>query len=253
MRAFIKKNLKSWEDCLPHAEFAYNHVMHSASKFSPFEIVYGLNPISPLDIIPLPLSERVWVDGKKKAKMVKQIYAEARQNLEEITKQYAKQANKRRREMIFKIGDQVWVQLRKERFPNERKSKLMPRIDGPFKITQRISNNAYKLDFQGKYDVSNSFNFTMAPFLADDPNLRTNPFQEGGADVILIEPNDNTNMVKSSWSTEDKSKNNTDVVKSRWSTEEELESNTSMEKSKGQVKNMGIILTPRESLKMKTP
>lgn len=63
------------------------------------------------------------------------------------TKQYAKQTNKGRREMIFEVGDQVWIHLRKERFPNERKSKLMPRIDGPFKLRKKISNNANKLDF----------------------------------------------------------------------------------------------------------
>ncbi|KAF8100127.1 hypothetical protein N665_0230s0013 [Sinapis alba] len=80
--------------------------------------------------------------------MVKQIHAEGRQNFEEKTKQYPRKADKGRREMIFEVGDQVWVHLRKERFQNERKSKLMTRIDGPFKITQRINNNAYKLDLQ---------------------------------------------------------------------------------------------------------
>ncbi|WZY99291.1 hypothetical protein YC2023_071620 [Brassica napus] len=186
LRAFIKKNLKSWEDYLPHCEFAYNHAMHSASKFSPFEIVYGFNPISPLDLIPLPECERVSMDGKKKAEMVQQIHEQAKRNLEEKTKQYAKQANKGRREMIFEVGDQVWVHLRKERFPKERKSKLMPRIDGPFEVTKRINDNAYKLDLQGKYDISDSFNVTdLIPFVAEEPDLRTNPFQEGGDDVIM--------------------------------------------------------------------
>ena len=41
------------------------------------------------------------------------------------------------------------VHLRKERFPNEKKSKLMSIIDGPFEITKKISNNAYKIDLQG--------------------------------------------------------------------------------------------------------
>ncbi|WZY72224.1 hypothetical protein YC2023_004464 [Brassica napus] len=186
LRAFIKKNLKSWEDYLPHCEFAYNHAVHSTSKFSPFEIVYGFNPNSPLDLIPLPECERVSIDGKKKAEMVKQLHEQARLNIEATTKQYVKHANKGRREMVFEVGDQVWIHLRKERFPNERKSKLMPRIDGPFKVIRKISNNAYKLDLQGKYDVSNSFNVTdLVPFIADEPDLRTNPFQVGGDDMIM--------------------------------------------------------------------
>ncbi|KAF8059642.1 hypothetical protein N665_1226s0001 [Sinapis alba] len=84
--------------------------------------------------------------------MVKQLHEQARLNIEEKTKQYLKHANKGRREMVFKEGDQVWIHLRKERFPNERKSKLMPRIDGPFEIIKKISNNAYKIDLQGKHD-----------------------------------------------------------------------------------------------------
>jgi hypothetical protein len=48
--AIIKKNLKTWEDWLPHVEFAYHRSIHSATKFSPFEIVCGFNPLSPLDL-----------------------------------------------------------------------------------------------------------------------------------------------------------------------------------------------------------
>ena len=109
--------------------------------------------------------------------MVKHIHTEARRNLEEKTKQYVRQANKGRRS--FDVGDQVWVHLRNERFPNERKSKLMPRIDGPLTVMHIINNNVYKLDLQSKYDVSDSFNVSdLAPFVADDPDLRKNPFQE---------------------------------------------------------------------------
>ncbi|KAH0909645.1 hypothetical protein HID58_032966, partial [Brassica napus] len=41
-------------------------------------------------------------------------------------------------------------------------------------------------------------------------------------DVILIEPDDNTNVAKPRWLTEDKS---TNVDKSRWSIEDKLENN----------------------------
>ncbi|CAA7047608.1 unnamed protein product [Microthlaspi erraticum] len=188
LRTLIKKNLRTWENCLPHVEFAYNHAVHSASKFSPFQIVYGFNPLSPLDLMPFPLSERSSTDGEHKAATVKKIHEQARKNIEEKTKQYAKHANKGRREIIFEVGDKVWVHFRKERFPAERKSKLMPRIDGPFEITKRINNNSYQVNLQGKYNISPSFNVSdLSPFLADDPDLRTNSFQEGGDDMIMAE------------------------------------------------------------------
>ena len=39
LRAIIKKKIKTQEECLPHVEFSYHHTIHSATKFSPFEIV----------------------------------------------------------------------------------------------------------------------------------------------------------------------------------------------------------------------
>jgi hypothetical protein len=146
LRAIIKKNIKSWEECLPHVEFAYNHAIHSSTQFSPFEVVYGFNPLSPMDLFPLPITERLNFDGKKKADFVKKMHEQVKANIEKRTRQYVKSANKGRREMIFEPGDLVWVHFRKERFPEERRSKLLPRGDGPFKVLKRINNNAYELD-----------------------------------------------------------------------------------------------------------
>jgi hypothetical protein len=44
LRAVLNTNLKLWEECLPHVEFAYNRVVHSTTKFSPFQVVYDFNP-----------------------------------------------------------------------------------------------------------------------------------------------------------------------------------------------------------------
>ncbi|XP_071902671.1 uncharacterized protein [Coffea arabica] len=74
LRAIIKKNIKPWEECLPHVEFAYNRTVHSATRFSPFEVVYGFNPLTSLDLSPLPLSECVNLDEKKKADFVKALH-----------------------------------------------------------------------------------------------------------------------------------------------------------------------------------
>jgi hypothetical protein len=51
---------------LPFIEFAYNYSMHSTTNYSSFKIVYGFNPLTPLDLISLPVDERGSVDGTKK-------------------------------------------------------------------------------------------------------------------------------------------------------------------------------------------
>jgi hypothetical protein len=55
--AILKSNLKLWEECLPHIEFADSRSVHSTTKLSPFQVVYGFNPRTPIDLLPLPPSE----------------------------------------------------------------------------------------------------------------------------------------------------------------------------------------------------
>uniref|UniRef100_A0A2N9GCC2 Reverse transcriptase n=1 Tax=Fagus sylvatica TaxID=28930 RepID=A0A2N9GCC2_FAGSY len=47
--------------------------------------------------------------------------------------------------------------VRNDRFPEKRRSKLLPRGDGPFQIVERINDNAYKLDLPGDDSRSNPF------------------------------------------------------------------------------------------------
>ena len=63
---------------MPHIEFAYNRIMHSSTHYSPFEIVYGFNPLTPLDLLPLPVHEHVNLDGAKKAKYVRTLHEKVR-------------------------------------------------------------------------------------------------------------------------------------------------------------------------------
>ncbi|XP_075489516.1 LOW QUALITY PROTEIN: uncharacterized protein LOC142528360 [Primulina tabacum] len=137
--------------------------------YSPFEIVYGFNPLTPLDLMSLPVSERLNMDGKKKAEFVRSLHEKVKDNIEKKNLQYTKQANKGRKKMVFEKGDWVWLHLRKERFPEKRRSKLLPRGDGPFQVLEKINDNAYKLD------------------LPDDQDLRTNPFKEGENDANVVD------------------------------------------------------------------
>jgi len=80
---------------LPFVEFAYNRTVHSTTGFSPFEIVYGFNPLTSMDLILLPFKEKVSLDGEKKEK------------IEKKNRLYASKANKGRKLVVFQPGD--WV------------------------------------------------------------------------------------------------------------------------------------------------
>ena len=93
---------------------------------APFEVIYGFNPLSPLDILPLPLQERTNMDASAPASYIKKMHEDTRNTIERQVQRLATKLNVNKHPMIFNIGDLVWLHLRKDRFPHERKSKLLP-------------------------------------------------------------------------------------------------------------------------------
>jgi translation initiation factor IF-1 len=79
-------------------------------------------------------------------------------NIEKMNEKYRIAGSKGRKEVKLEPGDLVWLHLRKERFPDLRKSKLMFRADGPFKILEKINDNAYKLKLPPEFGVRPTFN-----------------------------------------------------------------------------------------------
>jgi hypothetical protein len=185
LRATLKKNLKMWEECLPHIEFAYNRSVHSSTKMCPFQIVYGFIPRAPIDLISVSSSEDMNFDANQRADLILKIHEQTKENIECMNAKNKIAGSKGRQHVTFQPGDLVWLHLRKDRFPALRKSKLMPRADGPFKILEKINDNAYKLDLPVDYGVSSSFNVAdLKPYEGEEEQLpsRTTSIQEGEDD-----------------------------------------------------------------------
>jgi hypothetical protein len=111
-----------------------------------------------------------------------------------MTKLYEQCANKGCKNMLFEPGDLVWVHLRKEHFSEQRKSKLQPRANGPFKVLRKINNNAYEIDLPSTYGVSTSFNITDLSSFFGLKHSRMTPFQEGEYDEEI--PNNQAHDVE---------------------------------------------------------
>ena len=124
IRALIKKNLKAWDLLLPQAEFAYNRSISQTTGCSPFEIVYGKNPITPLDLVPLKRNANFSGEADERAKYIKKLHEQVRDTIMKHTERYAQRANKHRKRVVYQVGDLVWIHLRRERFPNRKFPKL---------------------------------------------------------------------------------------------------------------------------------
>ncbi|XP_031392286.1 uncharacterized protein LOC116204335 [Punica granatum] len=82
--------------CIPNSSMRELLVLesHGGGLMGHFGIVYGFNPLTPLNLIHLPMSEIYSLDGNKKTDMVKMIHEEARQHILKKNKQDAERANK---------------------------------------------------------------------------------------------------------------------------------------------------------------
>ena len=83
---------------LPHAEFAFNRVPSKATHLSPFQVVYGQNLRSPLDLTPILNPTKFSWEAEKKAKEIQDLHIQVRDRIAKSNKQAMKQANKHKRE-----------------------------------------------------------------------------------------------------------------------------------------------------------
>ncbi|KAJ0550589.1 putative nucleotidyltransferase, Ribonuclease H [Helianthus annuus] len=186
LRSLVEKNPRQWDAVLPQAEFAYNRSNHSSTGMSPFFVVYGRNPFTPIDLVPSPDPKHYCVEGVDRAAQIQELHRQVRDQIVKHNLQYQAWANKHRKKIVFQEGDLVWIHLRRERFPPGRYGKLHPRANGPFRVLKRINDNAYKIDLPGHYNVSATFNVAdLTPYEGDSDTSdesRTSPFQEGEND-----------------------------------------------------------------------
>jgi hypothetical protein len=186
LRAVLKMNLKMWEDCLPHIKFAYNRSVHSTTKLCPFVIVYGFVPRAPINLLPIPSLVQHNFDATQRAEQILTLHWITKENIEHMNAKYKVAGDKGRKHILFNVGDLVWLHLRKDRFPDLRKSKLMPRTAGPFKVLEKMNDNAYKLELPAEMGtVSPSFNIAdLKPYFREEDEIasRMTSIQEGEDD-----------------------------------------------------------------------
>jgi hypothetical protein len=102
-----------------------------------------------------------------------------------MNEKYCIAASKGRKEIKLDPGDSVWVHLTKNRFPDLRKSKLMPRVARPYKVPTNINDNAYTIKLPLDFRASLTFNISDSkPYMGEEYEIESSmtPVQEGEDD-----------------------------------------------------------------------
>ncbi|XP_051120403.1 uncharacterized protein LOC127244109 [Andrographis paniculata] len=129
----------SWE------EFWYNTSYQTTARMSPFEAVYGREPPTIRRFLPRECQMAAVADVlSSRDVMINHL----KKNLEQAQQQMTKYANKRRRALVYVVGDRVCLKVRPHRQTSVARRphhKLAAHFYGPFAVEGRVGQAAYKL------------------------------------------------------------------------------------------------------------
>jgi hypothetical protein len=161
LRACALQYGRSWDKSLPYAEFSYNNSYQESLKMAPFEMLYGRRCRTTL----------FWSETREQKVFEPDILQEAekqvhmvRENLRVAQSRQKSYADHRRRELIFEVGDFVYLKVSPMRGLRHFKvrGKLAPMFIGPFKILEKRGKVAYQLKLPSQlFDVHDVFHVSQ--------------------------------------------------------------------------------------------
>ena len=152
-------NIKDWEKILPTVELAINSLPNQSTGFSPFFLNYGYEPVTPVQLV--KGNEEIKTESIGSfVRRITSIWELARDNLKRSVNLQAKYYDKKHRSVEFDEGEMVLLSSRNLKMKGI-PGKLKKRFVGPFKIEQRIGQQAYKLSLPDSWKIHPVFHVSL--------------------------------------------------------------------------------------------
>ena len=166
LRNYVNADQTDWADRISMAEFSYNNTKHSKMGFSPFMVVSGTAPLSPMD---LALQGTLVKDGDEGEVVETKLFLEERKQILELAKEtlrmaqkrYENQMNKNRRQVSFKVGQIIWSNVKDFTLSQGLTPKFMAKFAGPFSVVKQVFDDAYKLALPPEIKVHPVFHVSL--------------------------------------------------------------------------------------------
>jgi hypothetical protein len=160
LRSRINFAQTDWDEHLSIAELAVNNAQQASTGFSPFYLNYGKEVELPLD---RAIAELRPTNNPEAAARIRRLHADlarAHENLERAQQRQAHYANQHRRDVTFKVGDQVLLSTEHlKMLGSERRTpKFTFRYLGPFKVKRVVNANSYELDLPPTMQIHPTLN-----------------------------------------------------------------------------------------------
>jgi hypothetical protein len=165
LRAYVDYHGDDWDEKLTAVEIAVNNSTQSSTGFTPYYLNSGQHPH-------LPLARVASVSNTPAAQALLQqlrdAMAVAKQRLLEAQQSQAMYANRRRRDVTFNVGDEVWLSTANLNL-HEHSRKVTGRWVGPFIIDEVKSPVTYRLRLPTHWRIHNMFHVSrLKPYYVDD-------------------------------------------------------------------------------------
>ncbi|WVZ53103.1 hypothetical protein U9M48_004089 [Paspalum notatum var. saurae] len=141
LRACVLTYSTKWDECLPLAEFAYNNSYQKSLEMAPFEARMG-GGANTSELV------RTWRASHLRARFGNTSRRASEENLKRAQSRQKSYSDRRRRPLVFKEGDHVYLRVSPMKGVHRFgvKGKLAPRYVGPFKISEKCGPVAYRLE-----------------------------------------------------------------------------------------------------------
>ncbi|XP_022202082.2 uncharacterized protein LOC111058817 [Nilaparvata lugens] len=173
---YIRDDQRMWDQYLMELQYAYNTATHDSTGYTPAMLNLGHSLRTPST---MEYSSMIWkilfffkyygtslelsregpqgldVSILEQMKEFKALIEQCNKNLQRASESQARYFNLRRREVNFRVGDEVWY--RQHPLSSDVESfaaKFAAKYDGPYLVTARIGPNLYSLSRDGRTTTS---------------------------------------------------------------------------------------------------